>query len=74
MEKGEVQYPDRGTQQIRVIAPDLSSRYRHKALDLWFEHVVNARLRGSAIEVCYADDSVLFFEHKEDAGRILAVL
>ena len=67
MEAGELSHPERGTPQGGVVSPTLSNVYLHEVLDQWFEHDVKPRLRGRAIEVRYADDAVLVFEHEDDA-------
>ena len=74
MEAGELSYPQQGTPQGGVISPALSNVYLHEVLDVWFEHEVKPRLRGRALEVRYADDAVLVFEHEDDAQRVLEVL
>ena len=43
-------------------------------LDLWFERVVQPRLRGEAYLVRYIDDFVLCFQYRADALRVQEVL
>ena len=52
----------------------LSNLYLHYVLDLWFERVVKARLRGEAYLVRYIDDFVLCFQHRSDACRVQEAL
>jgi RNA-directed DNA polymerase len=47
----------------------LSNLYLHYVLDLWFERVVQPRLRGEAYVVRYIDDFVLCFQYRADALR-----
>ena len=48
----------------------LSNLYLHHALDLWFERVVESRLRGEAHLVRYIDDFVICFQYRSDALRV----
>ena len=69
-----VSHPDAGTPQGGVISPLLANIYLHEVLDEWFEREVKPRLKGRAVLVRYADDSVFVFARKEDAERVLDVL
>lgn len=74
LEGGTISYPRAGSPQGGVISPLLANLYLHEVLDVWFEEVVQPRLRGKARLVRYADDVVIVFAHKHDAERVLAVL
>ena len=74
LEDGELTYPEAGTPQGGVISPLLANVYLHYGLDVWFEEVVQPRLKGRAFLVRYADDFVMGFACEEDARRVLAVL
>ncbi len=74
LEDGEISHPRAGSPQGGVISPLLANLYLHEVLDVWFEEVVQPRLRGKARLVRYADDAVLVFEHRHDAERVMAVL
>ena len=74
LDKGAMQYPQKGTPQGGVISPMLSNIYLHEVLDLWFEQQIKPRLRGRAWMVRYADDFVMGFEHEQDARRVHEVL
>jgi group II intron reverse transcriptase/maturase len=74
MDKGNVQYHEKGTPQGGVISPILSNIYLHEVLDNWFITTVRPRLKGKAFMVRYADDAVIGCEKKEDADRIMKVL
>jgi RNA-directed DNA polymerase len=74
LEGRELTYPEAGTPQGGVISPLLANVYLHYVLDVWFEEVVQPRLKGRAFLVRYADDFVMGFACEEDARRVLAVL
>lgn len=74
MEEGRVRHPEDGTPQGGVISPLLANIYLHEVLDVWFEKVVQPRLRGRARLIRYADDFVICFEREDDARRIWEVL
>ena len=63
---------ERGTPQGAVISPLLANIYLHYAFDTWARHWRKHCARGDVILVRYADDSVLGFQHEEDAKRFLA--
>jgi RNA-directed DNA polymerase len=74
LEAGSITRSDTGTPQGGVISPLLANVYLHTVLDVWFETIVKARLRGRALLVRYADDFVILFEHRADAEQVYAVL
>ena len=74
MENGEIEYHEEGVHQGTVLGPLLSNIFLHEVLDKWFHEEVRPRLRGRAFEIRFADDSLLCFESKEDAMRVLKVL
>lgn len=74
LEEGCVYHPETGTPQGGVISPLLANIYLHVVLDLWFEHEVRPRLRGSAHLVRFADDFVIVFENEADARAVMDVL
>jgi RNA-directed DNA polymerase len=74
LEEERITYPEAGTPQGGVISPLLANVYLHYVLDVWFEEVVQPRLKGRAFLVRYADDFVMGFACEEDARRVLAVL
>jgi RNA-directed DNA polymerase len=59
LEGKELTHPDRGTPQGGVVSPLLANIYLHEVLDVWFEHEVKPRLRGSAELIRYADDFMI---------------
>jgi group II intron reverse transcriptase/maturase len=63
-----------GTPQGAVISPVLANLYLHYVLDLWVEAWRKKEAHGDVIVVRYADDAVLGFEHREEAGRFLEQL
>ncbi len=74
LEHGEVHPNEEGAPQGGSISVLLSNLYLHYVLDLWFERVVKARLRGEAYLVRYIDDFVVCFQYREDALRVQAAL
>ena len=70
LEDGAIHPSDEGTPQGGSISVLLSNLYLHYVLDLWFERVVRARLRGEAWLVRYIDDFVMCFQYREDAIRV----
>jgi RNA-directed DNA polymerase len=74
LEDGSVTFPEKGSPQGGVISPLLANVYLHYVLDVWFEQVVQPRLRGRAFLIRYADDFVMGFACEEDARRVLEVL
>ena len=65
---------DAGTPQGATISPLLANVYLHYVFDLWAERWRRRSARGDMIVVRYADDTIVGFEHKEDADRFLADL
>ncbi len=63
-----------GTPQGAVISPLLANVYLHYVFDLWVEHWRRHSAHGAVIVVRYADDSVVGFEHRDDAEQFLALL
>ena len=75
MEEGrEVVHPATGTPQGGVISPILANIYLHYVQDEWIKKVVTKHSKGGVIFRRYADDSVVCFEHEEDARAYLRAL
>ncbi len=74
LEGATISFNDEGSPQGGVISPMLSNIYLHEVLDKWFAREIIPLLKGRAIIVRFADDSVLGFENKEDAERVFKVL
>ena len=70
LEDGELHPNEEGTPQGGSISVLLSNLYLHYVLDLWFDRVVQPRLKGEAYLVRYIDDFVLCFQYREDALRV----
>ena len=64
----------RGTPQGAVISPLLANIYLHYVFDTWANHWRKHDARGDAIMVRYADDSVIGFQHEEEAERFLEAM
>jgi RNA-directed DNA polymerase len=60
-----------GTPQGATASPLLANIYLHYVFDLWAQQWRKRHARGDMIMVRYADDSVVGFEHEEDAKRFL---
>jgi group II intron reverse transcriptase/maturase len=74
IEDGVLLLSETGTGQGQVISPLLANIYLHYVLDLWIRDEVRSTLEGEMHEVRYADDFLLFFQHQEDAQRVLESL
>ena len=74
MEEGRVEHPATGTPQGGVISPLLANIYLHFVQDHWIKRVVAKRSRGKVHFMRYADDSVVCFEHENDARDYLQAL
>ncbi len=68
-EDGSVTFSDKGTPQGGVISPLLANIYLHYTLDLWFEKVCRKNCLGFTQLIRYADDFVVCFQYKAEAGR-----
>lgn len=62
---------DQGVPQGAVISPILANVYLHYAFDLWSHQWRRQKAAGDMIIIRYADDSVLGFEHEQDAKLFL---
>jgi RNA-directed DNA polymerase len=71
LEDGRWSETERGTPQGSVISPLLANVYLHYVFDLWVQHWRKHRAAGEGIVVRYADDSVLGFQYRADAERLL---
>jgi len=74
LEDGRLYYPQEGTPQGGVISPLLSNIYLHYVLDEWFTQAIQPRLKANSSLIRFADDFLLLFSNKEDAGRVMKVL
>ena len=62
-----------GTAQGGSISPLLANLYLHHVFDVWFRRWATNQ-RGDVIAVRFADDTIVGFQHREDAERFLAEL
>lgn len=58
---------NQGTPQGAVISPLLANLYLHYVFDLWVDQWRRRRATGDVIVVRHADDSVLGFQHHDEA-------
>jgi RNA-directed DNA polymerase len=63
-----------GTPQGAVISPLLANVYLHYVYDLWVRQWRQPHAKGDVIVMRYADDTIIGFEHQQDAERFLADL
>jgi RNA-directed DNA polymerase len=61
---------EKGTPQGSIVSPTLANVFLHYVLDVWFETVVKAHVRGFCGLVRYADDFVCVVQLADDAERI----
>jgi group II intron reverse transcriptase/maturase len=71
MENGRIVRNRRGALQGAAISPLLANIYLHYVLDLWAHQWRSKKTNGDIIIIRYADDSLLGFQYKTDAGRFL---
>src|ERR1700692_2880159 len=71
LEEGEWKETAMGTPQGAVISPLLANVYLHYVFDVWVEAWRKKVARGQVVVVRYADDLVVGFQNKADAGRFL---
>lgn len=71
LENETIAVSDTGTGQGSVISPLLANIYLHYVFDLWVQRWSRRESRGEMIFVRYADDTVVGFEHEDDAHRFL---
>lgn len=74
IEDGKRIAAERGTPQGAVISPLLANIYLHYVFDTWAHHWREHHARGDVIMVRYADDSVIGFQHEEEAKRFLEAM
>ncbi len=60
-----------GTPQGAVISPFLANVYLHYVYDLWVRQWRQRHAAGQMIVIRYADDTIVGFEHSQDAERFL---
>ena len=60
-----------GTPQGAVISPLLANIYLHYVYDLWTRQWRQRHSSGDMIVIRYADDTIVGFEHREDAVQFL---
>lgn len=71
IEDGKRIKAERGTPQGAVISPLLANIYLHYVFDTWAHHWRKHHASGNVIMVRYADDSVIGFQHEEEAKVFL---
>ncbi len=60
-----------GTPQGAVISPLLANIYLHYVYDLWAQQWRQRHAHGDMIVIRYADDTIVGFQHEEDARHFL---
>jgi len=71
MEDGATLDSIEGTPQGAVISPFLANVYLHYVYDLWVNAWRERHARGHMIVVRYADDTVVGFQHRQEALKFL---
>jgi RNA-directed DNA polymerase len=71
LEQGTWSESREGTPQGAVISPLLANIYLHYVYDLWVQAWRKRQATGDMMVVRYADDTIVGFQHKADAGRFL---
>ena len=71
LEEGRPIETGEGVPQGAVISPILANVYLHHVYDLWVRQWRRRHATGDMIVVRYADDTIVGFEHRQDAERFL---
>lgn len=74
LEDGRWRANEEGTPQGGSVSPLLGNVYLHYAFDLWAHQWRQRHCQGDVRIVRYADDTVLGFEHRQEAEQFLAAL
>ena len=74
LEDGRWRASEEGTPQGGSVSPLLGNVYLHYAFDLWAHQWRQRHCQGDVRIVRYADDTVLGFEHRQEAEQFLAAL
>jgi RNA-directed DNA polymerase len=74
LDKGRRVVTEEGTPQGAVISPLLANIYLHYAYDLWVKAWRERHATGDMIVVRYADDTIVGFQHQQDAKHFLGDL
>ena len=74
MEDGAWTASEVGTPQGASISPLMANIYLHYVLDLWIQQWRRMRADGEVVVVRFADDFIVGFERRGDAGRFLTEL
>ena len=74
LEDGKRTLSEVGTVQGGSISPLLANIYLHYVFDLWVQRWRQRQARGDVVVVCFADDFVVGFQHREEAERFLSEL
>jgi hypothetical protein len=69
LEDGRLIETTEGTPQGSVASPLLANVYLHYVYDLWVEQWRTRHARGDMIVARYADDTIVGFQHRQDAER-----
>ena len=71
LEDGRLIETTEGTPQGSVASPLLANVYLHYVYDLWVQQWRKRHATGDVIVVRYADDTIVGFQHQQDAERFL---
>src|SRR5213075_3370383 len=74
LEQGQWSCSEEGTPQGGSASPLLANIYLHYVFDLWVQAWRQKRAHGDVIAVRFADDIVVGFQDKADAGQFRAEL
>src|SRR5260221_6580313 len=74
LEGGHLIVTEEGTPQGAVISPLLANIYLHYVYDQWVHQWRQRCATGDVIVVRYADDSIVGFGHRHEAGQFLSDL